>query len=63
MGNTICVKCSVPITYYNDDNFYRYSCRYHKIVNDRCIHCNLSANDSQYTNCRHIWRKKMIFCC
>ena len=43
MGNTICIKCGVPITYYNKDNFYRYSCRIHEIINDKCIHCNLSA--------------------
>ncbi len=63
MGNTICMKCGVPISYYNEHNISRHSCRYHQIINNKCIHCNLSIYDCQYTNCRHIWKKKLIFCC
>ena len=63
MGNTICIKCNVPISHYNEYNIYRYSCRQHNIINDRCINCNHSAFDCNHTNCRHIWKKKLIFCC
>ena len=58
MGNTICVKCYVPVTHYNEENIHRYSCRQHRIINGECIDCNNCP-----ANCRHIWRQKLIFCC
>ena len=56
MGNTICIKCDVPVTHYNEYNIHRYSCRKHTIIKNKCIDCN-----NKLENCRHIWRQNFIF--